>query len=73
MEFSADGSYVVLDDYGLMRHKEGCEKTGESPKVIKIYNLMMLKRNLIEEFMDKNKLNGSSPEYILQKISGESG
>lgn len=54
-----------------MKHLHKCEENYESSEVIKIYNLMMLKRGIIEQYVLDNDLLDKSPEHILTKISSD--
>lgn len=54
----------------MERHECGCEVDFERARTLKIYNLMMLKRELIEKFMLEKDLVRETPEVILQSISG---
>lgn len=55
------GFYVIETDYSRTQHKKKCELHGESFEYLKIYNLMKLKKNLIESTMKNNNLLSASP------------
>jgi hypothetical protein len=70
-ERNDSGNYIFKNDYRLVNHKHNCE-ADVNKKFIEIYNLMKIKKDLIEEFMKQNDLLKETPSDILSKISNSS-
>lgn len=47
-------AYYLTEDLKKFKHKHRCEQEGNLFKYLEIYNLMKLKKNLIEKFMRTN-------------------
>lgn len=52
----------------MKSHLYKCEETGDGVMFLQIYNLIKLKKDLIEEFMHKMGLFQSPPSDILNTI-----
>ena len=48
--------FKIITNYHAVNHEYNCEVTGENAPTLKIYNLMMLKKNDIKNFMIKEGL-----------------
>lgn len=64
--------YYFAYDYLKVRHVKKCEQEREAFEYLKIYNLMKLKKKLIEEYMIKLKVEKESPSIILNRLSNQS-
>lgn len=64
--------YYFTYDYLKVRHVKKCEQEREAFEYLKIYNLMKLKKKLIEEYMIKLKVEKESPSIILNRLSNQS-
>lgn len=64
--------YYFTYDYLKIRHKKSCELERDAFEYLKIYNLMKIKKKLIEDYMVKFHITKESPSVILFKLSNHS-
>lgn len=67
------GGYYFSYDYLKVTHKENCMQYNEAYQYLLIYNLMKLKKKLIEDYMFILDAGKDSPSLILAKLSKEDG
>ena len=63
------GGYFFCYDYLKVTHKDNCRQYNEAYQYLIIYNLMKLKKKLIEDYMLILGAEKDSPSLILAKLS----